>query len=109
MFKRIFPIVFALILLAAHFSRNGNNILAIVSLLLPFLLFIKQIWVIHLLQAVTYLGGLAWAFGAYTLVNMRISFGQPWTRLLIIMAVVTVFTIWAGYWVKGPVVKEKYK
>ena len=109
MFKRTFPLIIALILLVAHFSRNGSNLLAVTSVLLPFLLFIKQIWVIYLLQAVTYLGGLIWAVGTYTLVAGRMETGQPWIRMFIILLVVTGFTIWAGYWLKGPVVKEKYK
>ncbi len=109
MFKRLFPIIFALILLGAHFSRNNNDILAIICVLLPFLLFIKRIWVIYLLQTIAYLGGVIWAFATYTLVVGRLSEGQPWLRLLIILAVVALFTIWSAYWAKGPAVKEKYK
>ncbi|KAA3610476.1 MAG: hypothetical protein D8M58_05305 [Calditrichaeota bacterium] len=109
MFKRLFPIILALILLGAHFSRNSYNLLAMVSVLLPFLLFVKRMWVIHLLQGTVFLGGLSWAISTYTLVMGRISFGQPWTRLFIILFIVTLFTFWAGYWVKGPKVIEKYK
>ncbi len=109
MFKRLFPIIFALILLGAHFSRNNNDILAIICVLLPFLLFIKRMWVIYLLQTIAYLGGVIWAYTTYSLVVGRLSEGQPWLRLLIILAVVALFTIWSAYWVKSPAVKEKYK
>ncbi len=108
MFKRIFPIVFAFLLLGAHFSRNENDIIAVMTVLLPLLLLVKQAWVIHLLQIIAYLGGVIWIETTYSLVVGRLAEDQPWTRLVIILAVVSIFTFWAGYWLKGPVIKKKY-
>jgi hypothetical protein len=109
MFKRLFPICFAMVLLAAHFSRNGNTLLAFATILVPFLLFIKQRWVIYFLQTFAWLGSLSWAVGTYNLVTNRMAYGQPWTRMFIILSIVTLFTIWAAYWLNGAAVKEKYK
>ncbi len=81
MFKRLFPICFAMILLAAHFSRNGNTLLAFATILLPFLLFIKRRWVIYFLQTFTWLGSLSWAVGTYNLVTSRMAYGQPWAHV----------------------------
>jgi len=106
--SRIIPYVFMIILLAAHFSRGGNDILAVLTLLIPFLFFIKQKWVITSLEVIAYLSALVWLFGAYQYIQLRIASGDDWMRLLIIMGCVALYTAWTGFFLRSDKIKKVY-
>jgi len=99
---------FMILLLAAHFSRANNNLLAFVILVIPFLLFIKERWVIQVLQGVAYLATLVWIFAAYDYILIRIADGDDWQRLLIIMMAVALYSAFSGYFLMSKRVKERY-
>ncbi len=108
MISRIIPYSFMILLLAAHFSRANNNILALVVLLIPFLLFVKQKWVIQTLEIVAYLSAVAWLYGAYQYIQIRIATGDDWMRLLAIMGIVALYSAWTGFFLRSPKIREKY-
>lgn len=106
--SRIIPYVFMIILLAAHFSRSGNDLLALLSLPIPFLFFLKQRWVIIVLEIVAYLSALVWLFGAYQYIQIRSVTGDDWVRLLIIMGCVALYSAWAGFFLRSEKIKDIY-
>ncbi len=97
-----------IILLAAHFSRANSNVLALLTLGIPFLLFIKKKWVIDVLQGVSYLSALVWLYGGYQYIQLRIEAGDAWLRLLIIMGTIAFYSAWSGYWLRSPKIEKTY-
>ncbi|NQV16406.1 hypothetical protein HQ531_13170 [bacterium] len=108
MVSRIIAYSFMIILLAAHFSRGNNEMLAVITLIVPFLLFIKQKWVINSLEIIAYLAALVWLYGASQYIQTRIANGDDWVRLLIIMGSVALYSAWSGYFLRSPRIKEVY-
>jgi len=106
--SRIIPYVIMTLLLAAHFSRAGNSILMVISLLLPFLFFVKQKWVLPTLEIAAYLAAAAWLWSAYQYIQVRIATGDDWMRLLIIMGSVALFTAWTGFFLRSEKMKAAY-
>lgn len=86
-----------ILLLSAHFSRADNNILSVITLLIPFLFFIKQAWVTYVLQIIGYLSALIWFYSAYSYIQIRQAAGEDWLRLLIIIGCVGLYSAWTGY------------
>jgi len=97
-----------IILLAAHFSRADNDILAGISLLIPFLFLIKQKWVILSLEIVAYVAAVFWLIGAYQYIQSRIAAGDDWIRLLIIMGAVALYSAWTGFFLRSKKIKDIY-
>ncbi len=106
--SRIIAYVFMIILLAAHFSRGGNDILAGFTLLIPFLFLVKRNWVIISLELFAYLASVVWLYGAYAYIQVRIATGDDWIRLLAIMSGVALYTAWVGFFLRSPRIKEVY-
>lgn len=94
-FWRLIPVFVSAALLAAHFSRAGSPTLALLSLAFPLLLLIREAWAARLVQLALVLGGLEWLRTARGFVQQRMALGEPWTRLMVILGVVALFT-WAS-------------
>ena len=86
------PVILSLVVLGAHFMRYGNTLAVFGVLLLIALLFVRLPWVARVMQAALILGALEWAFTIHELVQMRAAQGQPFTRMVIILGIVTVVT-----------------
>lgn len=97
-----------IIMLAAHFSRGGNDILAGLALLIPVLFFVKQKWVIISLEFFAYFAAVVWLYGAYEYIQVRIASGDDWIRLLAIMGLVALYTVWTGFFLRSPKIKAEY-
>lgn len=106
--SRIAAYSLMILLLAAHFSRAGNPILMVLVLVFPFLFLIKKAWVIQVLQVVSYASAIIWVFSAYQYIVIRISNGQDWLRLMIILFVVALYSALTGYLLNSDKVKEIY-
>jgi len=89
----LIPAIFSLILLAAHFSRQNTNYLAIISLAIPLLLFIKKRWVIWLVQAALLAGTFEWVRSTFNYIQIRKEIDDDWTRLAIILFSVALITL----------------
>lgn len=89
---RLLPVVVSFLLLAAHFYRAGQLVLTLACLGLPLLLLLRRSWVPWLFQVGLLLGALEWLRTLYLFANMRIAFGEPWTRLALILGAVAAFT-----------------
>lgn len=86
------PVVVSALLLGAHFLRSGQTILVGLSLMLPFILLIRQVWAVRIVQFFLALGAAKWLRNLFLLAAERHADGQPWTRLVIILGLVAAFT-----------------
>jgi hypothetical protein len=100
--------MFSFLLLAAHFYRAGDPVLAAFSLALPFLLFLKEAWVARVVQAALLLGSIEWIRTLYLFAQQRIELGQPWTRLAIILGSVALFTALSALVFRSSSLRRRY-
>ncbi len=89
---RLFPVFFSFLLIAAHFQRAGFSFFAVVSLLVPGLLYFTRPWSIRIIQTLMFLAAIEWVRTLIYLVQLRQEADQPWVRLAIIIGTVALFT-----------------
>ena len=99
---RIVLIVLALVILAAHFSRAGADLVAGLVLVVPFLLFVRKPWAAWVLRIALLLGGLEWLRTLVRLVGERRAIGEDWIRLAVILCAVVLVTFLAAKAVRMP-------
>lgn len=83
--------IFALLLLGAHFLRQGDLGQTAAFVLLCGLFFTRQAWVRLVAIAVLMWGGYIWAQTTVDFINFRQAMGLPWERLAYIMGGVILF------------------
>lgn len=108
MWKRIILPVFASLLLAAHFSRAQNDVIAVLCLLFPLILLYKRRWVVRIFQLYLIWGGAVWIDSLLMLRQIRIDMGEPWVRLVAILGVVALITLVAAMRLEHSRFKETY-
>jgi len=108
MIPRILLVSLATVLLAAHFLRWGNSLLVVACLALPCLLLIRRRWALRTVQAALVCGAAVWLGATYRFIRMRITLGQPWGRLAVILGAVIVVTIAAALALDGRSIRERY-
>lgn len=77
-------------------------------LLAPFLLLIHKRWSLLALQLATVPAALLWLATLYGIIQQRILEGRAWTASAIILGAVAVFTLFAGWLLNSPKVKDRY-
>lgn len=105
---RLLPVILSLILLAAHFYRAGQVVVTALCLALPLLLLLRKSWVPRLFQVLLVLGALEWLRALYGFAAMRIAFGEPWTRLALILGAVALFTGLSGLVFRNRKLQARY-
>ncbi len=105
---RLIPVILSFLILGAHFSRDSQTILMIVSLAFPFLLFIKKPWIPKLFQITLLLGALEWLRSMYFYIEAYEQNGKSWTRLAFIIGGVALFTALSALVFRSKVVRNKY-
>ena len=103
------PVVLSLVVLGAHFMRYGHSIGAVGSLLLIALLLVRRPWVARLMQVVLVLGALEWVRTLYELTQVRLTLGQPVTRMIVILGIVVVVTFCSSLLFQTPALKKIYR
>jgi NAD-dependent dihydropyrimidine dehydrogenase PreA subunit len=93
---RYTPLVLSCLILAAHHSRGGEPGLILLWLSLPFVLLLKRRWVDRAVQLVMLAGALEWALTINTIIEVRQMIGLPYTRMVLILGAITVFTALSG-------------
>ena len=106
---RVVLVSFSFLMLAAHFSRGDNTYLMVLSLLIPFLFFIKKRMVLILIQVLCYLGSIAWLYSMYDYIQQRIADDIAWGNLAVIISVIALFTAFTGFLLNSTIMKERYK
>ena len=105
---KLLPVILSFLLLAAHFYRAGVVPLSALCIALPLLLLLRQAWVPRLFQFLVVLGALEWLRALYGFVAMRIAFGEPWTRLALILGAVALFTGLSGLVFRNRSLRGRY-
>ena len=108
MIVRLIPVIFSLLILAAHFSRINVLPLTILSIILIVLLFWRKKWVPRLIQVSLILGAAEWIRIIFVYVEQRNVTGEDWQRLAIILGGVALFTLLSALMFETKVLKEKY-
>lgn len=108
MILRLIPVIFSLLLLAAHFSRINFLPLAILSLLMIGLLFLRKKWVPRIIQLYLIFGFVEWIRIMFVYINERKLLGDDYQRLAIILVVVALFTLLSGLMFGTKLLKRKY-
>ena len=108
MIWRTLLVIVAFHLLAAHFLREGQMLLMVITLLAPLLLLIKKRWARLILQGLLYAGAVLWLYTAYTIVQERLAAQGPWARMLVILAAVAAITVAAAVALSSKTVKQRY-
>ena len=88
----LLPPALAALVLAAHFYRAGNLVLAGLAVVLVALLFVPRAWAARTVQLGLAAGALEWLLTLYRLIEARQPMGQPYARLAAILGAVALFT-----------------
>jgi len=107
-FLKLLPVFISFLLMAAHFFRAGQLLIACVLLCLLLLLMLKKPWVPRVIQLTLLLGAFEWLRTLFFLAQMRIEFGTPWTRMAIILGVVALFTALSGLVFRTEALRKRY-
>ena len=105
---RLLPPILSFGLLAAHFSRAELLPLVILSLVIPFLLFIRKAWVARTLQILLLAGAAEWIRAMLGYIALRKEIGEDWTRLAIILIAVALLTACSGLVFLGRSLRKRY-
>lgn len=106
---RSIPIILSAVLLAAHFLRSDSLLLVILCLLAPFLLLIRKRWSLLTLQLLTIPAAVIWLVTLSGIIQHRIFEQRSWTASAIILGGVALFTLYAGWLLNSPQVKDRFR
>ena len=103
------PVVLSLLVLGAHFLRDGFDVGVAVCVALIGLLFVRRAWAARVVQLALVLGAFEWVLTLYTLAQVRIAHGMPATRMVIILAAVALVTLVSALLFQASALKDIYK
>jgi len=107
-FVTLSPVLLSLLLLAAHFYRAQNLLLAVAALLSLALLLTRKPWAARAVQVALGLGALEWLRTLAVLVQERSAMGQPWLRLALILGAVATFSALSTLVFRHPRVRARF-
>lgn len=107
-FLRLLPVFISFGLLAAHYVRAGQTAIALVLLFSLLLLTLRKPWVPWVVQLALLLGAIEWLRTLVFVVQMRMEFGMPWTRLAIILGIVALFTAFSSLVFRSRALRKRY-
>lgn len=99
----------ASILLAAHFFRAGQIVLAALALGALVLLAVPRAWAARLLQFSLIAGAFEWLRTLATFAATRVALGQPYLRLTLILLAVAAFTAASAAVFQQSRVRRRYR
>jgi len=105
---RLLPLIFVQLLFVAHIMRSFGIIWAMAILILLFTLFIRREWIIRLWQIIIAFEIVEWIRTTIVIVQLRLAVEMPYLRLLIIMGVVILFSLFVIFWVQKSIIKKFY-
>lgn len=107
-FLRLLPVFISFILLAAHFVRAGQVVIAFVLLCLLALLVLRKSWVPWIIQSTLLLGAVEWVRTLLNVAQVRVELGMPWMRMAIILGVVALFTALSCLVFRNRALRKRY-
>jgi hypothetical protein len=99
----------AALLLAAHFFRAGQLVLAGASLAALLLLAVPRAWAARALQVALIAGAIEWLYTLAAFASTRIAMGQPYLRLTLILVAVALFTAASAAVFQQSRVRRRYR
>ena len=106
----LLPVVISLLLMAAHFLRDGWPLLSILCLVVIVLVLISHDPLIATVtKVILALGSIEWIRTAFNFVSARMESGEPWMRLAVILGAVTCFTFASIFVFNTNALKERFK
>lgn len=102
------PVVLSLVVLAAHFLRDGWIVGVALTLALIPLLLLRRWWVPRLVQIVLVLAAAEWVRTLLALRDVRIAFGEPYARMVLILGVAAAFTALSALVFQTPRLRRRY-
>lgn len=103
------PVVLSLLVLGAHFLRDGNLVVVALSLVPIGLLFVRQWWAARAVQVILVLAATEWGRTLYEMVQIRVAHGQPVTRMAMILGVVILVTLGSALLFQARPMRERYR
>ena len=92
-FVRLLPVVLSMLLLAAHFLKNGQLPFVLLNLGMLWVLSRRARWVPQVVQLFLLFAALEWVRALFALIAARRAAGEPWIRLAFILGGVAGFTL----------------
>jgi hypothetical protein len=86
------PIILTVVVLAAHFLRDGSHAVTVLLIAMLPLLALRRRWVARLFQGVLLFGAVTWMMTTAEILRFRAEAGQPYTRMTVILGAVTFVT-----------------
>lgn len=102
------PVVLSILVLAAHFLRDGEIVLVGLVLALLMLLTVPRRWVARVFQLVLLLAAAEWVLTLLELREIRSALGQPHGRMTAILVGVAAFTALSGLVFEMPRLRRHY-
>lgn len=106
---RLLPAALALLVLAAHFYRAGLVFLVPVCLGATILSFVRLAWVPRVITVALLLAAAEWLRTLIILAADRIAAGEPYARLVAILAGVAIATLLAAWPLRTGPVRRWYR
>jgi hypothetical protein len=108
MFALLIPTLLSFLVLAAHFLRNDQLTLMLLSCAAPLLLLPRRAWATRIVQAMLILGALEWVRTLLEIRAVRIEEGREWLRMAKILGGVAAFTFASGLVFLLPPIARQY-
>ena len=108
-FVKILPIILCSLVMAAHLGRANMFILQIITLLIPFILIWKNKISARVMQLFLIVYGIEWIRTINYYAQIRITKGEDWSRLAIILGVVALLNFATALVFRTKSMKERYK
>lgn len=86
-----------IVILVAHFLRERNSALLLVSILSAPFLFVRKQWVVRGMQLFFILTSLEWIQTTMALAMERKALGMPWMRMALILSIVALLTLTSAW------------
>jgi hypothetical protein len=96
------PIVLSLLLLGAHFLRDGATAFVAAGLALGALLFVRRPWAARVVQVALVAGCLEWLRTLMVIALQRQHAGLPWLRMALILGAVAALAALAAWLLQTP-------
>lgn len=106
---RLLPALLALLVLAAHFYRAGLAHVVPACIGLAALLCVRLAWVPRAIVVALLLAAVEWLRTLALLAGARMEAGQPFMRLVVILAGVALLTLLAAWPLRSATVRQWYR
>ena len=102
------PVVLSILVLAAHFLRDGQVVLVVLVLSLLMLLPVPRRWVARVFQLVLLVAAAEWVRTLLELRELRSALGQPYGRMTVILLAVALLTAASALVFETPRLRRRY-